>query len=52
MGQIFGLIIGIFGLGAAVYAAAHGAQTAGGVIGGTTVVALVGAFVFGKSKEK
>lgn len=52
VGQIFGLIIGVSGLAAAVYAATHGAQTAGGIIGGTTVVALVGAFVYGKSKDK
>jgi uncharacterized membrane protein len=52
IGQVFGLIIGVVGLASAVYAATHGAQTAGAVIGGTTVVGLVGAFVIGKSKEK
>lgn len=52
IGQIFGLIIGVCGLGASVYASTHGAETAGAIIGGTTVVGLVGAFVFGKSKEK
>lgn len=39
------LIIGLAGLGAAVYCAVIGQSTAAAVIGGTTVVGLVTAFV-------
>ena len=51
-GQIFGFLIGIFGLGAALYAAVNGQPWFGSVIGGATLVSLVGVFVYGKHQEK
>jgi uncharacterized membrane protein len=45
LGQIFGLVVALSGLSAAAYMATNGAQTAGGVIGGVTLVAMVAVFV-------
>ena len=46
IGQLFGLLIGVGGLFAAVYAATHGAEAAGSIIGGATLVGLVSAFLY------
>lgn len=51
-GQIFGLIIGLSGLGLATFAAIQGQPAFGGVIGGTTLVSLVGAFVYGRRGQR
>ena len=48
LSQLFGLLIGLAGLGAAVYLGVNGQPWAGSVLGGSTVVALVYAFVRGK----
>lgn len=49
-GQIFGLIIGLVGIGAAMYAAVNGQPWFGGILGGGTLVSLVTAFL--KSRDK
>ena len=51
MGQIAGLIIGVVAIGSALYAALNGAEIFGGVIGTTSIIGLVGAFIYG-SKMK
>lgn len=56
IGQIFGLILGLAGLGCGTFLAYNGHTTVGGIIAGTTVVSLVSVFVIGrrlgkKSKE-
>ncbi|MBF0568233.1 DUF2335 domain-containing protein [Candidatus Magnetominusculus dajiuhuensis] len=56
-GQIYGLTIGISGLAASLVALLLHAETTASIIGGTTVVSLVTAFVFkelfqGSKKEK
>lgn len=48
LGQLFGLLIGLSGLGTALYAGLHGATTVGVTLAGGTLVALVSAFVVGK----
>lgn len=48
-GQWFGLLIGVFGLAAAVIIAIYGSAWAGTIIGGTTLVGLVSAFLYGQS---
>ena len=53
LGQICGLIIGLFTIGCATYAGLNGAEITGSVIGGSGVVGLVSAFIYGRrSKEK
>lgn len=47
-GQIFGFIIAIIGIGAAVFLAYLGHDTVGGILGGSTVLGLVTVFVLGK----
>jgi uncharacterized membrane protein len=47
-GQIFGLIIGLAGLGFATFAAVHGQPWFGSIIGGTTLVSLVSVFVYAR----
>lgn len=51
-GQIFGLIIGLVGIGSGTFLAANGATTVGGIIAGATVVSLVSVFVIGKRIQK
>lgn len=51
MGQIFGFIFGISGLTATVLLAHLGDSQTASIVGGTTIVAIVLAFVAGKSKE-
>lgn len=52
MGQIFGLVIGLVGIGCGTFLAAIGATTVGGIIAGGTVVSLVSVFVIGKSIQR
>lgn len=47
-GQIFGFVIGLTALGAAIVALAMGSPAVAGVIGGTTVVGLVSVFIIGR----
>ena len=51
-GQIFGLVVGLTGLGLATYAAVHGQPWFGSVIGGTTLVSLVSVFVYSQRRQK
>lgn len=51
IGQIFALVIAVFALGTAAYLGVNGATAVGSVIGGTTVVGLVAAFVVGRRKK-
>lgn len=48
--MLSGLIIGCVALGVAAYLAMNGHDAVAGVIGGTTVVGLVSAFVIGQRK--
>ena len=48
LGQIFGLIIGVFAIGAGSLTAILGSQIAGGFIGTTGVGGLVSVFVLGR----
>ncbi len=50
-GQIFGLVIGLFGILAGAAVACLGHDSVGGVIAGTTVVSLVSAFIAGKQRQ-
>lgn len=52
LGQIFGLIIGIVGIGCGTFLAYSGAKTVGGIIAGGTVISLVSVFVIGKRNQK
>lgn len=49
LGQIFGFVIGLVGVGCGTYLAAIGEATVGGIIAGGTVVSLVSVFVIGKA---
>lgn len=51
-GQVFGLIIGLAGLGLATLAAMNGQPWFGGIIGGATLVSLVSAFLYSQQKTK
>jgi len=51
-GQMFGLIIGIIGILTGALLSYGGHDWVGGIIGGTTVVSLVGAFITGKWQQK
>lgn len=48
LGQWFGLVIGIVGIGCGTFLAYSGATTVGGIVAGGTVVSLVSVFVIGK----
>ncbi len=52
LGQIFGLIVGLVGIGCGTYLAANGEPTVGGIIAGGTVVSLVSVFVIGKAIQR
>lgn len=52
LGQIFGLIIGLAGIGCGTYLASIGQDVVGGIIAGGTVVSLVSVFVLGKRAQK
>lgn len=51
-GQIFGLVIGLAGIGCGTFLAAIGQGTVGGIIASGTVVSLVSVFVIGKISQK
>src|ERR1019366_753650 len=51
-GQIFGLIIGLAGLGVATFAAVHDQPWFGSIIGGSTLVSLVSVFVYARRGQK
>jgi uncharacterized membrane protein len=51
-GQIFALIIAILALGGAVGVTLMGHDTAGSIIGGTTVVSLVATFITGRLSQR
>ena len=51
LGQWLGFIIGIAALGTSLTAIFLGAEVVAGIIGGTTVVGLVSAFIFGRIKQ-
>lgn len=50
LGQVFGLIIGLTAIISGALTAYHGAQLAGGFIGGGGVIGLVSVFVLGRRK--
>ena len=50
-GQLFGLFIGLGGIGASTFAAIHGQSAFACVLGGGTLVSLVYAFVQSKEKQ-
>lgn len=50
-GQNFALIVALASLSAAMYALYLGYPTVAGIIGGTTVVGLVSAFIIGRYKK-
>lgn len=52
LGQWFGLIIGLVGIGCGTFLAYSGETTVGGIIAGGTVVSLVSVFVLGKKRQK
>jgi uncharacterized membrane protein len=52
LGQIFGFIIGLVGIGSGTFLASIGEATVGGIIAGGTVVSLVSVFVLGKRRQK
>ena len=51
-GQIFALVIGVFGITAGASVACLGHDAVGGTIAGTTVVSLAVAFITGKYSQK
>ena len=51
-GQVFGLIIGLSGLGLATFAAIHKQPWFGSIIGGSTLVSLVSVFVYARRGQK
>lgn len=52
VGQIFGLILGLVGLGCGTFLAFNGFETVGAIIAGGTVVSLVSVFVIGKKSQR
>lgn len=52
LGQVFGLIIGLAGIGCGTYLATIGQDVVGSIIAGGTVVSLVSVFVIGKKAQK
>lgn len=52
LGQIFGLVIGLFGIVCGTFLAYKGETVVGSIIAGGTVVSLVSVFVIGKRKQK
>ena len=51
-GQIFAITIGLFGLACATFLIYTDHDTAGTIIGGTTLVSLVSAFLFGSRGQQ
>lgn len=52
MGQVFGFLIGLAGIGSGTFLAYNGFTTVGTVIAGGTVVSLVSVFVIGRKSRK
>jgi len=52
VGTVFGLVIGLFGLGVAGYCIINGHDWAGVGIGGATLVSMVSAFIYGSSQRR
>lgn len=52
IGQIFGLILGLVGLGCGTFLAFNGFEAVGAIIAGGTVVSLVSVFVIGKRSQR
>lgn len=52
IGQIFGFLIGLSGIGSGTFLAYNGFTTVGTVIAGGTVVSLVSVFVIGRKSRK
>ncbi|MGL4598930.1 MAG: DUF2335 domain-containing protein [Bacteroidia bacterium] len=51
-GQLFGLLLGVTGLGLATVLACLGHETTAGIFGTTTIVGLVAVFVIGKRTQQ
>jgi uncharacterized membrane protein len=51
LGQICALVLALFAIGSGTYAIVHDHATAGTLLGGGTVVSLVSAFIYGRSKH-
>lgn len=52
LGQIFGFVIGLVGIGVGAYLAILGHEVAGTTLIGGTIVSLVSVFVIGKREQK
>ncbi|MFH1187948.1 MAG: DUF2335 domain-containing protein [bacterium] len=52
LGLIFGLIIGLAGIGGSVVASIYGRQIISGILGVGTIGSLVGVFVYGSQQRK
>ncbi len=52
LGQIFGFVLGILGLGVATALALDGHEAVASILGTTTIVALVSVFVLGKRAQE
>lgn len=52
IGQIFGFLIGLAGIGCGTFLAYKGHSTVGSIIAGGTVVSLVSVFVLGKRRSR
>lgn len=52
IGQIFGFLIGVAGIGCGTFLAYSGHSTVGSIIAGGTVVSLVSVFVIGKRRSR
>ena len=46
LGQVFAVVVAVAGFGFGTYAMTHGAQIGGSVLGGGTLVSIVGAFLY------
>lgn len=51
-GQLFGLLIGLTGIGCATFAAVSGQPWFGSIIGGATLVSLVSAFLYSRHAQR
>jgi uncharacterized membrane protein len=52
LGQIFGFVLGLTGLSLGSWVAVAGQPWAGASIAGTTLIGLVGVFVYGRKKQR
>lgn len=48
-GLLFALLVAVFGLGVSAYLALNGHEVTASIIGGTTIVGLVSAFILGRN---